>query len=99
MQVGVSTEKPEIGRRGGMRGSAACSELFLRHSSLAQADEVSGFEQGADPRHPEISDGLQAGEARKTIVAAQPAGFGEFGGGARGLAFEGIGGGEAGAGE
>src|SRR6266851_1265291 len=30
------------------------------------------------------------GEARKTIVAAQPAGFGEFGGGTLALAFAGI---------
>ena len=32
----------------------------------------------------------------KRSVAAQPTGFGEFGGGAFGLAFEGIGGGEVG---
>ncbi len=48
---------------------------------------------------PQYPDGLQAGDARITIVAAQPAGFGEFGGGAFGLAFEGIGGGELGVNE
>jgi hypothetical protein len=36
--------------------------------------------------------GLQAGEARKAIVGAQPAGFGEFRGGLFGLALKGIGG-------
>ena len=40
--------------------------------------------------------GPQAGDARITTVGAQPAGFGEFGGGEFGLAFEGIGGGEPG---
>jgi len=40
------------------------------------------------------SMGRQAGGARITIVAGQPAGFGEFGGGAFGFAFERIGGGE-----
>jgi hypothetical protein len=34
---------------------------------------------------------LQVGDARKKISAAQPAGFGEFGGGAFGFASEGIG--------
>ena len=67
---------------------------LLRHPGLAKAGEIGGFVQGADLRHPELSDGLQTGDARITIVAAQPAGFGEFGGGAFGVAFEGIGGGE-----
>jgi hypothetical protein len=51
-------------------------------------------------RHSPISlTGLQVGDARIAIVAAQPPGFGEFGGGVFGLALEGIGGGEAGANE
>ena len=39
--------------------------------------------------------GPQVGEARKTVIAAKPAGFGELGGGAFGFASEGIRGGEA----
>ena len=54
--------------------------LLLRHPGLAQAGEKGGLEQGADFRHPPVMDGLQAGEARVAIVAAQPAGFGKFGG-------------------
>jgi hypothetical protein len=69
---------------------------FLRHSRLAQAIVISCFEQGADFRHTPICDGLQASDARKTIVAARPAGFGEFGGGAVRVAFDPIGGGEIG---
>ena len=44
---------------------------------------------------PNIATGLQTGDARIRSSAAQPAGFGEFGGGEFGVAFEGIGGGEA----
>ena len=44
---------------------------------------------------PPRSTGLQAGDARKEISAAKPAGFGELGGGAFGFASEGIRGGEA----
>ena len=50
--------------------------------------------QGADVRHAEILDGPQAGDTRETIVADQPSGFGEFGGGAFALACQGIGRGE-----
>jgi len=67
---------------------------FLRHPGLAQAGEIGGFMQGTDVRHAEILDGPQPGDTRKTIVADQPSGFGEFGGGAFGLACEGVGGGE-----
>jgi hypothetical protein len=42
-----------------------------------------------------MPSGLKASNAGKTTVAAQPAGFGEFCGGAFSLAFEGIGGREA----
>jgi hypothetical protein len=42
-----------------------------------------------------MSAGLHVREARKKIVAAQPSGFGEFGGGAFGLAFERISRGES----
>jgi hypothetical protein len=39
----------------------------------------SSIKQGADLRHPEICCGLQVGgDARITIVTAQPPGFGEF---------------------
>ena len=43
---------------------------------------------------PKYPDGHKAGDARITIVAAQPPGFGKFSGGASNLAFESIGGGE-----
>ena len=66
-----------------------CASL-LRHSRLAKADEISGFVQGTDGRHPEILGSLQADDAGKATVAAQPPGFGEFRGGAFGLAFEAI---------
>ena len=73
---------------------------FFRHAGLAQAGEIGGFEQGADLRHPPIprpadcSSGLHTRDAQKTIVGDQPASFGEFSGGAFGLAFEAIGCGE-----
>jgi hypothetical protein len=60
---------------------------FLRHSGLAQADEISGFEQGTDLRHPPIPNGPHAGDARPTTFASQPTCFGEFGGSAFGLTF------------
>src|SRR6516164_6323946 len=85
-------ELPSAAYRAGKR---QC-RLFLHHSSLAQASEIRGFEQGADLRHPEITDGLQSGDTRISIVVAQPAGFGEFGGSRFGLASEGIGGREVG---
>src|SRR5215472_14782774 len=69
---------------------------LLRHPRLAQAGEVSGFKQGSDFRHPEISDGLQAGDARIPIIAAQPAGFSKLGDGTFSLTVEGIGGSEVG---
>src|ERR1700759_128151 len=73
---------------------------FLRHAGLAQPGEVSGLDQGADLRHAPISGngsiGLHTRDARIAAVAAQPAGFGEFGRGPFGLAFESIGGGEIG---
>jgi hypothetical protein len=84
-------------RRCGSCEATGKESLLFRHPCFAQALEISGLVQRADLRHSEISDGLQAGDARPTIVADhQPAGFGEFGGGAGGLAFEGIGGGELG---
>src|SRR5262249_44911360 len=63
-------------------------------SGLAQAGEISGFEQGADLRYSEMLRVLQASHARVAIVAGQPPGFGELGRGALGLAFEGINGGK-----
>jgi hypothetical protein len=51
-----------------------------------------------DLRHPESSDRAQAGDARITIVAAQAAGLGEFGGGVIGGALEAVCRGEIGAG-
>jgi len=68
---------------------------LLRHPGLTETGEIRGFEQGADFRHPEILDGLHAGDAKIATVAHEFPGFSEFGGGALGLAFEGIGGGEA----
>jgi hypothetical protein len=65
---------------------------FLRRSSRAQPGDVCGFEQGADLRDPPILGSPQTGDGRITIV--QLTGFDEFSGGAVGLAFEGIGGGE-----
>src|SRR6516164_3814252 len=64
---------------------------LLRHPGLAQAGEMGGFEQGSDFRYSPIADGLQAREARKSIVQRQPPGFGEFGGGALDFAGEAIG--------
>src|ERR1700726_1853749 len=67
----------------------------LRHAGLAQAGEISGFEQGTDLGHPPISP-TEAGYARIAIIADQPASFGEFGSGALALAFEAIGSSEPG---
>ena len=87
------------------RASAALSRAstnrqcrsFLRHSGLAQPGEIGGFVKIANLRdaHPRARKSLQAGNARKEIPAVQPPGFGEFGGGAFGLASKGIGRGEA----
>ena len=52
---------------------------LLRHAGLAQADNIRGFIQSADFRHPEILSGLKAGYARKTIVGAQRPSLGELG--------------------
>jgi len=55
-----------------------------------QPGKVSGVEQGADLWCRAFSgSGLPSGDARKPTVAAQLAGFGEFGGSAFGVAFEG----------
>ena len=72
-------------------------QSFLRHAGLAQTRRNKWLRTRRGPSAPpNISAALKSGDARITIVAAQPSGFGEFGGGAFGLAFEGIGGGEAG---
>jgi len=65
--------------------------LLLRHPRLAQPDEISRFEQGADLRYVKESDGSQPGDARITIVTTQLAGTGEFCGGAPTLAVESVG--------
>src|SRR5580700_7107261 len=70
-----------------------CRSL-LRHSGLAQAGEISGFDQSADLLYPPIFRAPEASDARKAIVAEQLSGFGEFRGGAVGLAFEAVGRGE-----
>ena len=49
--------------------------LLLRHSGRAQPGEIRGFEQRTDLRDPNSED-LQASDARMTIVAVQPLGFG-----------------------
>jgi hypothetical protein len=66
---------------------------FFRHPGQPKAGEIRGLEQGSDFRHPPAfrPNGLQADDARKTIVHGQPAGFGELGGAAFGFASEGIG--------
>src|ERR1700745_1239017 len=66
---------------------------------LAEAGDIGGFEQDVDLRHQSlvIFGGPQASEARKAVVAAQPAGLGEFGGGAFGLAGKRVSGSELGA--
>ena len=43
------------------------------------AEQLPGFEQGADLRHAEILRVLQASDARVAIVAGQPPGFRELG--------------------
>src|ERR1700732_5113535 len=73
-----------------MRGSRS----FLRHPGLAQTGEIGGLDQSLDLRHPEISDGPQAGEAGIETFAPKSPGLSELGGGALGLAVEAIGGGE-----
>jgi hypothetical protein len=50
-----------------------------------------------DLRYSLVSRGLHPGDARVAIVTAQPTGFGEFGGGAFAVTFEGVGGSELGA--
>ena len=72
----------------------ACFGSLLRHPGLAQAGEISGLVQRADFRYPEISDGLQAVDARIAIIAAQPSSFGELGDRVFSLAYEGVGRGE-----
>src|SRR6516164_4593624 len=78
--------------------STARRRLFIRYPGLAQANEISVLKQSTDLRHAPILASLQLSHARITIVAAEPPGFGEFGGAAIGLAFKGIGGGEVGTG-
>src|SRR6516165_11335513 len=85
-------------RRGGEDGRRS----FLGHPGLAQAGEKSCFEQGPDLRHAPISRsangsaGFEPRNARVTTVDGQPPGFRELRGGALGLAFESICGGEIG---
>jgi len=55
----AANNRPHQRRRSRQGGGL---QSFLRHSGLAQASEISGFEQGADVRYPEIS-GLQVGDA------------------------------------
>src|SRR5438067_9521421 len=57
----------------------------LGHPRKPQALDKGSLEQRADLRHPVIPSGIQARDAGKAILAAQPAGFGEFGSGAFGL--------------
>ena len=45
------------------RGRNSTAFSLLRHPGLAQSGEISGFEQGADLRYPEILGGLQMGDA------------------------------------
>jgi hypothetical protein len=69
---------------------------FVRHSGLSQSGEICGFVQGADFLDSEVSASLQAGDARIAVVAGEPPGFGQLGGRAFAIAFEGVGGGEPG---
>ena len=65
---------------------------LLRHPGHVQTSEISALEHGADFRCAEIFGGRQMSDARITTIGGEPAGFGEFRGGAFGLAFESIGG-------
>ena len=51
------------------------AQSLLRHPGPSQAGEISGFVQGADLRHPEISSSFQAGDARITVIAGEQPGF------------------------
>src|SRR5690348_18373125 len=72
-------------------GKAGQGTSLLRHPGLAQADKVSGLEQGVDLRNAPISVGLHLDDARKGTFTQQLARLTEFGGGTMGLAFERIG--------
>src|SRR6516165_11698678 len=61
---------------------------LLRHPGLTQAGEEGGFVQSTNLGHPPISVGLHVVDAGKKISAVQSPGFGEFHGGALGLASE-----------
>jgi len=69
-----------------MRGNTGRRSM-LRHSGLAQTGKISALGQSAK-LWSEICGGFQSGDVPITIVGAQPAGFGEFGGGALGLAVK-----------
>jgi hypothetical protein len=75
---------------------AQTERSFLWHSGVAQPGKKSGFEKRADGCHREKSGGLQAGDARITIVTTQPSDFGEFEGRPFGVSFKRVGGGEPG---
>src|SRR5882757_6494904 len=75
---------------------------FLRHPGLAQANEISGFEQGADLRSSTsiLAEGIpepDMSDTRKSTFAIQTPRFEKFGGGASRITLEGIAGGEVGA--
>src|SRR5215469_1479861 len=93
MSLARAYRRSILGKAGKGPGSG---RSLLRHAGLAQAGKVSGVQQGLDVgRHGAISarKGLNLGDAG-IPTATQSAGFGEFGGGALGVAFEAIGRGE-----
>src|SRR5947209_3451071 len=67
---------------------------FLPDPGLAETSEIGTFDQGTHLRHAPGCNRPEAGDAGITIVADQAARFGEFGGRALHVAFQGIGGGE-----
>ena len=90
----VSTHHPLDRPRYGFRyarNSRKTERSFLRQPGLAETGKIRGFDQGAHFRNPPRFDGPQASDAGVTIVADQPARFGELGCGAFELAFESMG--------
>src|SRR6516162_5282486 len=93
---GAGSRPPDRERSEGKLHSRRRRSLF-RHAGLAQPGEIGGFEEGLGLRLPGKC-GSQARDTRITIVAAQPPGLGEFGGGAFALTLESVGRSKRGAG-
>ena len=70
------------------------SALFFRHAGFAHTLVEDRLGEGEDGRRLVACVRPEPGDARPRTFPSQPPGFGELRGGAVGLAFEGIGGGE-----